>query len=72
MCKGRIEKSEQTNKLPVIGKIKVGEVAISSKTGKPYPISLDYFKPYGKYESMFYSAYPFRLIPKFTPTDSIK
>jgi len=68
MCKGRIEKSEVTNKLPVIGKIKVGE-----KNEKGYPRSLDYFKPYGKYESMFYSAYPNKpnIIPIIFVSDDI-
>jgi len=38
--------------LPVIGKIKVG-----AKSEKGYPISLDYFRADGKYESIFKEVY---------------
>jgi hypothetical protein len=69
MCKGRIEKIEVTNKLPVIGKIKVGE-----KNEKGYPKSLDYFKPFGKYESLFYSAFPDKpnIIPIIFISDNLE
>lgn len=55
---GRILKQNNDFRLPVISKIKIGEKRISEKTGKEYPVSLDYFKPVGKYESLFLKAFP--------------
>ncbi len=54
---GRIKRDEPTGaKLPQLGKIKIGAEAIN-KAGKKYPISLDYFRPTGKYEAFFNEAY---------------
>lgn len=53
---GRIVRDTKTASLPVIGKIKIGEKAISEK-GKEYPRSLDYFIGYGKYKSHFDKAF---------------
>lgn len=54
---GRIVRSEPTGaKLPLLGKIKIGDKAIN-KNGKEYPISLDHFRATGKYESFFLDAY---------------
>ena len=43
--------------LPVVGRVRIGEKRISEKTGKEYPVSLDYFRVTGKYESFFYDAF---------------
>lgn len=55
---GRIIREEQDSHstLPVIGRIKVGEVV--ERNGKQYPTSLDYFKASGKYASKFNEVYP--------------
>lgn len=55
---GRIinNKEQKRLPLPVIGKVKVGELATSS-TGKTYPRSLDYFVASGKYAELFKRAY---------------
>jgi len=50
---GRIVRTNKSNHLPVVSKIKIGE-----KSEKGYPKSLDYFKPFGKYADLFYKAYP--------------
>lgn len=47
----------QNTRLPLIGKIRVGEKAIN-KAGKEYPVSLDYFKATGSYASKFNDVYP--------------
>jgi len=44
--------------IPIIGKIKIGEKAISKKTGKEYPVALDYFIVTDtKYANQFKEAY---------------
>ena len=55
---GRILTNKQENRLPfpILGKVKVGELATSA-TGKTYPKSCDYFVPSGKYASLFKEAY---------------
>lgn len=56
---GRIQsrKSESAaSTLPEIGKIKIGEKAMSSG-GKDYPRSLDYFKPTGNFANEFTMRY---------------
>jgi hypothetical protein len=56
---GRIEsrKSESAaSTLPEIGKIKIGEKAMS-QGGKEYPKSLDYFKPTGNFANEFTMKY---------------
>lgn len=55
---GRIVRESKGFNLPVISKIKIGEKRISEKTGKEYPVSLDYFKPSGKYDALFLKAFP--------------
>lgn len=45
------------NRLPIVGKIKIGEKRKSSN-GKEYPASLDYFKAVGKYEQYFNRQFP--------------
>jgi len=67
---GRIVRadSHQTERLPEIGKIKIGEKRISPKTGKEYPVSLDYFIATGKYASKFDAVYgdkPSRILVVF-------
>lgn len=53
---GRIVRSEQSSKVPMIGRIKCGDKAINS-AGKEYPRSLDYFRATGDYEHMFRKAF---------------
>ena len=55
---GRILTNKQENKLkfPVIGKVKVGELATSA-SGKTFPRSTEWFVPSGKYASLFKEAY---------------
>lgn len=54
---GRIIKAEpQGARLPVLGKIKVGEKVLN-KSGKEYPVSTDYFIAKGKYEHLFNEVY---------------
>ena len=55
---GRIlnNKTQKRLPLPVIGKVKVGELATSS-TGKTYPRSCDYFVASGDYAPLFHQAY---------------
>lgn len=54
---GRIAKEEDKgySNLPVIGRIKVGEIVENG--AKSYPRSLDYFKATGKYASKFYEVF---------------
>lgn len=56
---GRIIRPQESNKLPYprIGQVKCGMRAVSPKTGKEYPTSVDYFIPSGKYASLFTDAY---------------
>lgn len=61
MRNGRILKKHEVQRqtagrLPIIGKIKIGEKRIS-QNGKEYPASLDYFRATGPYESLFHDAY---------------
>lgn len=51
---GRIKRDEEStnSNLPVIGKIKVGEI-VKNAQGKEYPRSLDYFRATGKYATKF-------------------
>ena len=50
---GRIVKQHASSaSLPLIGRIKIGDKAKNS-AGKEYPISIDYFRATGKYESKF-------------------
>lgn len=52
---GRIKRPEATTNrlaLPLIGKLKIGE-----KSPQGFPVSLDYFKPSGKYAGLFTQAY---------------
>lgn len=55
---GRIIREVESNRLflPIVGKIKVGELATSAK-GKPYPRSLDHFIASGSYAPLFHQAY---------------
>lgn len=55
---GRILTNKQENRLPfpLIGKVKVGELAVSA-TGKTYPRSTEWFVPSGKYATLFKEAY---------------
>lgn len=55
---GRILTNKQENRLPfpLIGKVKVGELAVSA-TGKTYPRSCEWFVPSGKYASLFKESY---------------
>lgn len=52
---GRIQREENTVRLPLLGKIKVGEKV--SKGDKEYPVSLDYFRATGKYSKLFHDVY---------------
>lgn len=54
---GRIVRPESTSmlELPEIGRLHIGMKQIS-KSGKEYPVSLDYFRPTGKYEGLFRQA----------------
>src|SRR5690349_16983445 len=60
---GRIKRENEpvaeTYKLPVLGKIKVGQ-KVQNDNGKEYPQSLDYFivNEDSKYAGQFKSAYP--------------
>lgn len=42
----------------MIGNVRVGEKRLSERTGKEYPVSLDYFKGTGDYAVKFDEAYP--------------
>lgn len=42
--------------LPEIGRLHIGKKEISPKTGKEYPVSVDYFIPSGKYAGLFTQA----------------
>jgi hypothetical protein len=44
-------------KLPLLGRIKVGMKAISQKTGKEFPTSIDWFRADGKYAELFHQVY---------------
>lgn len=56
---GRIRQNGGVKKLPFprIGTLHIGEKRISPKTGKEYPVSLDFFKAQGKYAELFHKAY---------------
>lgn len=55
---GRILTNKQENRLPfpIVGRIKVGELATSA-TGKSYPRSTEWFVPSGNYAPLFTQAY---------------
>jgi|GEM_PF-2308836 len=58
---GRIQKLDDNKvKLPIIGKVKIGEKQDYKKDGetKQRPVSLDHFIGFGKYKSYFEKAYP--------------
>ena len=60
MTFGRIHRAEPgPTRLPVLGKLKVGEKATKVKDGKTieYPTSLDYFRADGKYAAKFHETY---------------
>jgi hypothetical protein len=44
-------------KLPLLGRIKIGLKAISQKTGKEFPTSIDWFRAAGKYAEVFHQVY---------------
>ncbi len=50
---GRIIREKKTERLPIVGKIKIGK-----KTEKGFPESLDYFIADGKYSGLFDAEYP--------------
>jgi hypothetical protein len=54
----RRNQGQAVSRLPLIGSIRCGEKRISQKTGKEYPVSLDYFIASGDYASKFNEAYP--------------
>ena len=54
--KGRIVREQEGYKLPVVGKVKIGEMTKNAQ-GKEYPRALDYFIGYGKYKDLFTQAY---------------
>lgn len=56
MLDGRIKNKPGINKLPILGKIRVGEKKTSG-SGKEYPVSLDYFKADGNYADKFTKIY---------------
>jgi len=49
--RNRIIRKDQKHRMPVIGKVKVGEKI--EKNGKEYPVSLDYFVADGNYKHIF-------------------
>ena len=56
---GRIYRPEQGGELlelPEIGRLHIG-MKQKSQSGKEYPVSLDYFRPTGKYAGLFENAY---------------
>lgn len=53
---GRIKNKPGISKLPVLGKIRIGEKKTSG-SGKEYPVSLDYFKADGNYADKFIKIY---------------
>ncbi len=56
---GRIYRPEQGGELlelPEIGRLHIG-MKQKSQNGKEYPVSLDYFRPTGKYAGLFKNAY---------------
>lgn len=53
---GRIKDRPGISKLPILGKIRVGEKKVSDN-GKEYPVSLDYFKASGNYAKKFDTVY---------------
>ena len=60
--RGRILKRNEvgrriSSKVPLIGKIKIGEKRKNAK-GKEFPTSLDYFVATGQYKPLFDAAYP--------------
>jgi hypothetical protein len=67
-----IRDTPNTGKLPELGKIKIGDKALS-KSGKEYPISLDFFRATGKYAPMFYEQFGEKCdtIPVIFPSDNI-
>ena len=52
------ESARARTRFPLIGKIRCGEKRLSEKSGKEYPVSLDYFKATGDYAAKFTEAYP--------------
>lgn len=54
----RAGQARAMSRLPLIGSVRVGEKRESKKTGKEYPVSLDYFKATGDYAGKFYEVYP--------------
>lgn len=56
---GRIVRPEENAsmlELPEIGRLHIGKKEVSPKTGKEYPVSVDYFIPAGKYAGLFTKA----------------
>lgn len=53
--RGRIIRQDNRPAIPVVGKVKCGEKR--TKNGKEFPVSLDYFRPDGQYESLFRAAF---------------
>lgn len=57
---GRIvrEKNDVATRLgmPEAGRLHIGEKRVSPKTGKEYPVSLDYFKADGNYPTLFHKG----------------
>jgi len=49
---------QPATRLPLIGNVRIGEKRKSQKTGKEYPVSLDYFIATGDYAAKFNEAYP--------------
>lgn len=52
----RPEESESILELPEIGRLHIGKKERSERTGKEYPVSVDYFIPSGKYAGLFSQA----------------
>lgn len=70
---GRIVRETQnTGKLTEIGKIKIGDKALS-QGGKEYPVSLDYFRATGDYSEMFKKVFGDKCtkLPITFPSDDI-
>lgn len=51
-----IRDTPNTGKLTEIGKIKIGDKKLN-KSGKEYPVSLDYFRATGDYANLFYEKF---------------
>lgn len=54
----RKEAGQTASRLPLIGNVRIGEKRVSQKTGKEYPVSLDYFIATGDYAAKFNEAFP--------------